>query len=95
MVYDQQILSVFKEQVVAGRLGQELVEGILSGGGIYRDSIRKCSFPDYYDQLLSDLSTILRIIPFYPPSLNPSHQGREAVLLPLDGGGRVGVKYNR
>jgi len=30
-----------------------------------------------------------------PPSLNPSHQGREAVLLPLDGGGRVGVKYNR
>jgi hypothetical protein len=33
------------------------------------------------------------------PSLNPSHQGREAKLLPLDsgpynGGGRVGVKYN-
>jgi hypothetical protein len=26
------------------------------------------------------------------PSLNPSHQGREAKLLPLDGGGRVGVK---
>jgi hypothetical protein len=29
------------------------------------------------------------------PSLNPSRPGREAEPLPLDGGGRVGVKYDR
>jgi hypothetical protein len=28
------------------------------------------------------------------PSLDPSRQGREDFLLPLDGGGRVGVKDN-
>ena len=27
------------------------------------------------------------------PALNPSRQGREVLLLPLDGGGREGVNY--
>ena len=34
----------------------------------------------------------IKAIAILSPSLNPSLQGRESRLLPLDGGGRVGVK---